>query len=240
VPHGAAGRSTRFVASIALGCRPSTASSDCSLPDEHKLAKQQSAIEGTHRALSASMYDADALEAINAEQLVTPTDRLLLRGGQMSRRRRPARVFATGSQPHIVIERFPQGSQPDIAIARFAQGSQPDIAIARFARGEPDVAVTRLAGAHPAHPAHPAPPSRVAQPHLEYVSQPRMRGSQPELQHITVAVEAPRVRSARRRNGQHERTAIIRRAGTTGAQMFAMTVVIPALVGIVVGLAALI
>ena len=131
-----------------------------------------------------------------------------------------------------MIERFPQGSQPDIAIARFAQGTQP-IAIARFAHGEPDVAVTRLSGAHP-------PPARAAQPYLEYVSQPRVRGSQPELQHIAVAVDAPRARPARRRNGRHERTAIIRRAGATGVQMFAMTVVITALVGIVVGLAALI
>ena len=226
-------------------------------PDDHKLAKQQTAIEGTHRALSAGMYDADALESINAEQLVTPTDRLLLRGGQLSRRRRPARVFATGSQPQIliarsgfagprsnaqrcgeVIERFAQGSQPDIAIARFGQGSQPDVAIARFAQGEPDVAVTRLAGG--AHPAHPAPPSRVAQPYLEYVSQPRVCGSQPELQHIAVSIDTQRARPARHRNGRHECTAIIRRAGATSAQMFAMTVVIPALVGIVVGLAALI
>jgi hypothetical protein len=83
------------------------------------------------------------------------------------------------------------------------------------------------------------PPARVAQPYLEYVSQPRVRGSQPEIQHIAVTVDQ-RTRPARRRNGRHERTAIIRRAGTTGAQMFAMTVVIPALVGIVVGLAALI
>ena len=154
------------------------------------------------------MYDADALEAINAEQLVTPTDRLLLRGGQMSRRRRSARSFATGSQPHIVIEQFGQGSQPDIAIARFAQGS------------------------------HPTPPSRVAQPYLEYVTKPRAPSSQPE-QHIAVAVEPASARPARRSNAQRERTAIIRRAGAPGAQMLAMTVVIPALVGIVVGLAAL-
>jgi hypothetical protein len=33
------------------------------------------------------MHDADALEAINAEQLVTATDRMLLRGGRPSKRR---------------------------------------------------------------------------------------------------------------------------------------------------------
>lgn len=32
------------------------------------------------------MHDADAIEAINFEQLATVTDRLLLRGGQVSRR----------------------------------------------------------------------------------------------------------------------------------------------------------
>ena len=184
------------------------------------------------------MYDADALEAINVDQLVTATDRLLLRGGQMSRRRRPARAFATGSQPHLVIERFAQGSQPDIAIARFAQGSQPDIAIARFGQGtQPDVVITRFARG-----SHPTPPAREAQPYLEYVAQPcvaQPRVAQPE-QHIAVAVEPDRARPARRRGAQqHERTAIIRSVGATGAQMFAMTVVIPALVGIVVGLAAL-
>jgi len=142
------------------------------------------------------MYDADALEAINVDQLVTPTDRLLLRGGQMSRRRRPARSFATGSQPHIVIERFAQGSQPHIVIERLAQGSQPDLAIARLAQG-----------------------------------------TQPG---VVVAVETASARPARTRGAERrERTAIIRSVGTTGAQMFAMTVVIPALVGVVVGLAAL-
>src|SRR5262245_12822075 len=218
--------------------------------DAHTRAKRHTAIEGTHRALGAGMYDADALEAINVDQLVTPTDRLLLRGGQMSRRRRPARSFATGSQPHIVIdersesgrrgpagfaggegarplsiERFGQGSQPDIAIARFAQGSQPDIAIARFARGtQPDVVVTRFARG-----SHPTPPARDAQPYLEYVAQPRATGAQPE-QHIAVTVEPASARPARKRGAQqHERTAIIRSVGTTGAQMFAMTVVIPAL-----------
>jgi hypothetical protein len=33
------------------------------------------------------MYDADAIEAINFEQLVTVTDRLLLRRGRMPKRR---------------------------------------------------------------------------------------------------------------------------------------------------------
>jgi hypothetical protein len=40
----------------------------------------------TRRALPADMYDADAIEAINFEQLVTATDRLLLRAGRAGRR----------------------------------------------------------------------------------------------------------------------------------------------------------
>lgn len=36
---------------------------------------------------SESMYDIDALEAINFEQLVTPTDRLLLRRGRLPKHR---------------------------------------------------------------------------------------------------------------------------------------------------------
>jgi hypothetical protein len=61
------------------------------------------------------MYDADALEAINGEQLVTATDRLLLRGGQLSKRRHIRRL-AEGSQPHIVIARLAEGSQPDFPV----------------------------------------------------------------------------------------------------------------------------
>ena len=35
------------------------------------------------------MYDLDAIEAINTEQLVTPLDRILLAGGRPRRRSRP-------------------------------------------------------------------------------------------------------------------------------------------------------
>jgi len=56
------------------------------------------------------MYDADAIEAINFEQLVTATDRLLLRGGRVSKRRPsvpslvqrvPVQAFARGSEPRL-------------------------------------------------------------------------------------------------------------------------------------------
>jgi hypothetical protein len=80
------------------------------------LLNQCSTIEGTGRALLADMYDADAIEAINFEQLATITDRLLLRGNRSSRdghapkdrysipslaHARHARVIARGSQPHL-------------------------------------------------------------------------------------------------------------------------------------------
>jgi hypothetical protein len=45
-----------------------------------------SSIQGTQRALVADMYDADAIEAINFEQLATITDRLLFRSSRSSRR----------------------------------------------------------------------------------------------------------------------------------------------------------
>lgn len=58
------------------------------------------------------MYDADAIEAINFEQLATATDRLLLRGVRVSKRRRsipsliqapppPSAPLARGSQPRL-------------------------------------------------------------------------------------------------------------------------------------------
>jgi len=62
---------------------------------------------GTHHALLADMYDADAIEAINFEQLATATDRLLLRGGRGSKRRLsvpslvPHGPLARGSAPYI-------------------------------------------------------------------------------------------------------------------------------------------
>jgi hypothetical protein len=58
------------------------------------------------------MYDADAIVAINFEQLATLTDRLLIRGVRVSRRRRsipslvqararPGALLARGSQPRL-------------------------------------------------------------------------------------------------------------------------------------------
>lgn len=53
------------------------------------------------------MYDADAIEAINFEQLATATDRLLLRRGQLAKHRPsisslvPPTRLARGSHAHI-------------------------------------------------------------------------------------------------------------------------------------------
>jgi hypothetical protein len=48
------------------------------------------------------MYDADAIEAINFEQLATATDRLLVRGGRVSKRRPSTPSLVHGSQPRPV------------------------------------------------------------------------------------------------------------------------------------------
>lgn len=106
------------------------------------------------------MYDADAIEAINFEQLATVTDRLLIQGDLLARRRLNPQSFARGSQPRI--EHTPS---PQRAIAHASE--------------------------------------------LPY------RGPQ-----------------------AYEHTAIMRTASSY-AQVFAVTVVIPTLVGVAVGLAAL-
>jgi hypothetical protein len=103
------------------------------------------------------MYDADAIEAINFEQLATVTDRLLLRGAYVSKRR--------PSVPSLVLHR------------------------------------------------------------------PLARGSAPYIEQTMVVrpVAAPRI----------EQTAVARSNAAPKAQVFAITVVIPTLVGIAVGLAAM-
>ena len=117
------------------------------------------------------MYDADAIEAINFEQLATVTDRLLLRGGRVSKRR--------PSVPSLV----PHGP--------FARGSASYI--------EQTVVVRPVAAARIEQAAVVRP---VAAPHIEQAA-------------VARSSQAPK------------------------AQVFAITVVIPTLVGIAVGLAAL-
>jgi hypothetical protein len=74
------------------------------------------------------MYDADTIEAINFEQLATATDRMLIRGGRMSKRRPSIPSFvplARGSQP--AIEPTVRGSKPHIAptmVIRAAKASR--------------------------------------------------------------------------------------------------------------------
>jgi hypothetical protein len=192
------------------------------------------------------MYDADALEAINADQLVTATDRLLLRGGQMSKRRH-VRRFAEGSQPHIVVTRFAEGSQPNIAVQPYLG----TIVAAPFSCA-PHPAPPRCAShvAYLATAPNLACGARGAQSELADVAAvpfaadsypaPHGRGSQPCLASIAVMPAASDASPRRTRGSQRsDRTAVIRRAAHPGVQVFAVTVVIPALVGMVVGLVAL-
>jgi hypothetical protein len=81
-----------------------------------------------------------------------------------------------------------------------------------------------VAAGHFASDCYPAPHGRASQPSLAYIAAPLASDSEP--------------RHARG-SQQLERTAVIRCATGPGVQVFAVTVVIPALVGIVVGLAAL-
>jgi hypothetical protein len=107
------------------------------------------------------MQDADTIETINREQLATATDRLLLRGGRVSKRR-PTRPYAPAAR----------GSYQVVPPAPLARGSQPWVAFDTV---------------------HPA----------------------------------------------YERTVPARRRTPVYAQMFALLVAVPALVGVAIGIAAL-
>ena len=58
------------------------------------------------------MYDLDAIEAINIDQLVTPLDRILLRGGNM---RRTRRSFDMTHQAALAVERSKKRRDADAA-----------------------------------------------------------------------------------------------------------------------------
>jgi hypothetical protein len=67
--------------------------------------------EGTGRALTVYMYDAETIEAINCEQLVTATDRWLLRASRgPARRPLPPSLFSPPPPPAA----FARGSQFDL------------------------------------------------------------------------------------------------------------------------------
>src|SRR5512140_1533309 len=83
------------------------------------------------------MYDADAIEAINFEQLATVTDRLLLRGRHVSKRRPsvPSLVLhgplARGSAPYIeqtvVVRPAPVPRIEPAAVARSTQAPRAQV-----------------------------------------------------------------------------------------------------------------
>ena len=56
------------------------------------------------------MYDVDAIEAINFEQLATVTDRILLRARYGGLKRRsttgPFSTLARGTQPHLTLDPY--------------------------------------------------------------------------------------------------------------------------------------
>jgi len=117
------------------------------------------------------MHDADTIEAINREQLATATDRLLLRGGRLSKHRPSTR-----------------------SLSAHARGSW-------------------------AHLTQPAPV---------------VRGLQPQIARSAVVARASRSLEI----PEYEHTVPARRR-TAYTQMFAITVTIPTLVGLALGLAAL-
>jgi hypothetical protein len=152
--------------------------------------KQKRAIEGTSRALPTDMYDAETIEAINVEQLVTATDRMLLRG-RVARRRPIAPGLA------------PQGRDPYPRTVSYMATPARDPA-------------PRIAA-----PAPSATPARDLYRQM-VASIALARGSQSRI--------APRGEPTLQMRAQ---------PSSARAQVFAITVVIPTLVGIAVGLAAL-
>lgn len=153
--------------------------------------KQKRAIEGTSRALPTDMYDAETIEAINVEQLVTATDRMLLRG-RVARRRPIAPALAPQ-----------QGRDPYPRTVSYT---------ATPARDQAPRIVT---------PAPSATPARDLYRQM-VASTALARGSQSRI--------APRGEPTLQMRAQ---------PSSARAQVFAITVVIPTLVGIAVGLAAL-
>jgi hypothetical protein len=73
--------------------------------------KPQALVEGTGRAKPVDMYDAETIEAINCEQLVTATDRWLLRASRgPARRTVPPALFTPPPPPAA----FARGSLFDL------------------------------------------------------------------------------------------------------------------------------
>jgi hypothetical protein len=126
------------------------------------------------------MYSADAIEAINFEQLATATDRMLLRGALASKRRPGRPVVARSLQ---------------LPLIPLARGSEPTL---------------------------PRPRIRIRAASLPNDS----RGS-----------STPQLAPLHADSAQYEPTVVMPTA--TPSQVFAFTIVIPTLVGIAVGFAAL-
>ena len=193
--------------------------------------KRKPSIEGTTRALPANMYDAETIEAINVEQLVTATDRMLLRGRAARRRPSTPSPAAHGDLSPAVVSPAAPSSVP--APRRAAHTPAPAPRLAAQMSAVACRPTLQLAARTPA--ASPRLAARAPVPALTSPSPARdlyrqmmsdssfARGSQPHLASL-----------------RGEPTLQIRaQPSSARTQVFAITVVIPTLVGIAVGLAAL-
>jgi hypothetical protein len=91
---------------------------------------------GKQRALRLVMYDVDAIEAINFDQLVTATDRLLLRGGRLPKGRPSRDRLAALAQP------LARGSHP---IIKSVEPEQPELTVVMRSRSRGIAAAATLA-----------------------------------------------------------------------------------------------
>jgi hypothetical protein len=157
------------------------------------------------------MYDADAIEAINFEQLATITDRLLLRGR------------AADHWPRI----------PSLVMSPARAASATQAVMARSARAARTMQAVVAPSARAA--SAPRPVARGSQPRIAWEPHPPVipASAPPELDERTIVDRTP---------PQLEHTMVVRASSSPSsrrAQVVVMTVVIPALFGIVAGLAAL-
>jgi hypothetical protein len=170
-----------------------------------------------------------AIETINCEQLATATDRLLLRG-RVSKQRPSGRSFSARAQgswtqvpmpPAYRSEQeltypAPRASQPQLG-----RGSQMEIA----PRGS-QPQIERVS--QPQAERVPQPQAeRVRQPQAERVPQIAPRGSHPRISRVGISVPEA-----------YETTVVARRGRPAFAQLFAITLV-PTLIGLAIGYAAL-
>ena len=75
------------------------------------------------------MYDVDAIEAINFEQLVTVTDRLLLRGSRLPKRRQSTRGAEQFGSGRVWVLPEPASCERTVIIKRPAKPINPTVVL---------------------------------------------------------------------------------------------------------------